>query len=238
MFNADNYIKFIQITPTSGTFSFRNYTDIEGNTIEAYQTFNNHNRGDSKPFWVTFSHRERTYRTTKERTVLVSKNGDAPQKMKLVDYLKNSPFTEDSPNLRGEPVLRLYDEEKDAKTAVDRTTLRMNAGNAALALTGQELIDVAAAIGSFSTSPTVLKSRVLEFADQEPELFMELVGDPTKEAKSLIRRGLKSGVLKTTGKIIRWEGTKIGADEEDAISTLMKDNEIMEGLKKAVKKLK
>lgn len=238
MFSADNFIKFIQITPTSGTFSFRNYTDREGNTIEAFQTFSNHNRSDSKPFWVTFSHRERTYRTTKERTVLVSKNGDAPTKMKLVDYLKNSPFTDESPNLRGEPVIRLYDEERDASIAVDRTVKRMEAGNKALELKDQELVDVAAAIGSFSTSPTVLKQRVLEFADQEPELFLEIVGDPTKEAKSLIRRGLKAGVLKTTGKIIRWEGTKIGADEEDAISTLMKDSEMLEGLRKAVKKLK
>jgi hypothetical protein len=238
MFTADNYIKFIQIIPTAGTFSFRNYTDKEGNTIEAYQTFSNHNRSDSKPFWVTFSHRERTYRTTKERTVLVSKNGDAPVKMKLVDYLKNSPFTDESPNLRGEPILRLYDEERDASIAVDRTTKRMEAGNLALSLSGQDLIDVAASIGAFSTSPTVLKSRVLEYADRDPESFLEAASDPTREAKSLIRRGLKSGVLKTTGRIIKWEGAKIGADEDDAISTLMKDAEMLDGLKKAVKKLK
>lgn len=237
MFDHSKFFYFIQIVPTTGTFGFRNYTDIEGNTYSAFQTlgatFNDH-----KPFWVTFSSRERTYRATKDREIMVSKNGDVPKKMKLKDYLLNSPFTADSQNLRGEPKIKLYDEVKDATTAVDRKTLRLQAGNIALSLSAQELAEMAQLIGVFADDLMVQKNRVLEFSDQEPEYFMELYNSGDREARSLIKKGLKSGVLKAKGKMITWEKETLGADEDDAVAKLQKDEALRKAVKKAVDKLK
>jgi hypothetical protein len=237
MFDHSKFNYFIQIVPTTGTFSFRNYTDIEGNTYSAFQTlgatFNDH-----KPFWVTFSSRERTYRASKDREILVSKNGDVPKKMKLKDYLMNSPFTAESPNLRGVAKIKLFDEAKDAKVGVDRRTLRIQAGNLALNLSQQELQEMAQLIGVFQDDMMVQKNRVLEFADQEPEAFMEIYNSGDREAKSLIKKGLSSGVLKKKGKMVVWENETLGADEEAAISRLMKEEPLKKAVTKAVNKLK
>lgn len=237
MFEHDKYFYFIQIVPTTGTISFRNYTDDEGNTYQAFSslgaTFREH-----RPFWITFSARERTYRTSKEREVLVSKNGDTPKKMKLKDYLLNSPFTAESPNLRGEPLIKLFDEVKDAKTAIDRREHRLKAGNLALGLTVEETTQMAQLIGVFNDDKLVQKNRVLEYADQEPDEFINLYNSPDREARSLVRKGLASGVLKLKGKMVVWESTTLGADIDDAVSKLLQDKVLMTSVAKAVKKLK
>lgn len=237
MFEHDKFFYFIQIVPTSGTFSFRNYTDNEGNTYSAFatlgQSFNDH-----KPFWVTFSARERTYRATKDREILVSKNGDTPKKMKLKDYLLNSPFTADSTNLRGEPKIKLFDEVKDARTGVDRRTRRIEAGNIALNLSPEQLAQMAQLIGVFSDDPMVQKNRVLEFADQDPEYFMELHGSGDREVRSLIKKGIAAGILKKKGKMVMWGKEMIGPDEDEATANLMKTPALAEAIRKDVTKLK
>jgi hypothetical protein len=237
MFEHDKFFYFIQIVPSSGTFSFRNYTDNDGNTYSAFstlgQTFNDH-----KPFWVTFSARERTYRAPKEREVLVSKNGDTPKKMKLKDYLLNTPFTAESPNLRGEPKIKLFDEIRDAKTGVDRRTRRIEAGNIALNLNPEQLAQMAQLIGVFSDDPMVQKNRVLEFADQDPEYFLELHGSGDRATRSLIKKGLSAGVLKKKGKMIMWDKEMVGPDEDEAVANLQKTPALAEAIKKAVDKLK
>lgn len=237
MFDHDKYFYFVQIVPTSGTFSFRNYTDNEGNTYSAFQTlgvtFNDH-----KAFWITFSARERTYRANKDREILVSKNGDVPKKMKLKDYLQNSPFTLDGPNLRGEAKIKLYDEVKDAQIGFDRKKQRIEAGNLALSLSPAECAQMAQLIGLFSDDQMVQKNRVLEFADQDPEYFMELYNSGDREVRSLIKKGLKAGVLKTKGKMVTWEKETLGADEDDAVARLQKQADLKNAVAKAVNKLK
>jgi hypothetical protein len=237
MFDHKIFDYFIQIRPTSGTVSFRNYTDIEGNTLSAFQTlgqtFNDH-----KPFWITFSVRERTYRAPKGRDIFVSINGDHPVKMKLADYLKNSPWTEGSKNLKGDATIKMFDEVKDAKTGVDRRKQRLEAGNIALNLSNDQLTQMAQLIGVFSDDKTVQLNRVLEFADQEPEAFLEFYNGADREAKALIKKGLKTGVLKEKGKMIMWDKEMIGADESEAISSLMKNEQLFKAVSTAVKKLK
>jgi hypothetical protein len=237
MFDHKLFDYFIQIRPTQGTVSFRNYTDNEGNTYCAFQTlgqtFNDH-----KPFWITFSVRERTYRASKGREIFVSKNGDLPEKVRLVEYLANSPWTEGSPNLRGEPTIKRFDEVKDAKTGVDRRKRRLEAGNIALNLSAEQMTQMAQLIGVFSDDKTVQMNRVLEFADQDPETFMEFYGSADREAKALVKKGLKTGVLKTKGKMVMWDKDMVGADEAEAISNLMKDKEKFDAIKKNVQKFK
>jgi hypothetical protein len=237
MFDHKVFDYFIQIHPTPGTVSFRNYTDIEGNTYSAFQTlgqtFNDH-----KPFWITFSVRERTYRASKGREIFVSRNGDIPERMKLADYLKNSPWTEGSPNLRGSATIKMFDEVKDAKTGVDRRKRRLEAGNIAVNLSPVQLTEMAQLIGVFSDDKTVQMNRVLEFADQEPETFLEFYNSADREAKAVIKKGLKTGVLKTKGKMVMWEKDMVGADEAEAIANLMKSPEKLEAIKLNIKRLK
>lgn len=237
MFDHDKFFYFAQITPTSGSVGFRNYTDNEGNTYSAFATlgvtFNDH-----KPFWVNFSARERIYRAAKDREILVSKNGDVPKKMKLVDFLKNSPFTEGSPNLRGNATIKLMDEVKDAKIAVDRAKLRLDAGNLALGLSPDETTKMAQLIGYFGDDPMVQKRRVLEFSDQEPELFTQLYHGEDRDARSLVKKGLASKVLKLRGKMVVWDKMTLGPDEDSAIARLMKEPELRDAVAQAVKKMK
>lgn len=237
MFDHKAFDYFIQIRPTQGTVSFRNYTDIEGNTYCAFQTlgptFNDH-----KPFWVTFSVRERTYRSSKGREIFVSKNGDFPEKMKLSDYLANSPWTEGSPNLKGEATIKKFDEVKDAKVGVDRRKRRLEAGNIALNLAPDQMAQMAQLIGVFSDDKNVQMNRVLEFADQDPEAFLEFYNSADREVKAVVKKGLKTGVLKNKGKMIMWDKDMVGADEADAVSNLLKDQTKLDAIKKNINKLK
>jgi hypothetical protein len=240
MFDHKQFDYFIQLIPTQGDWGFSNYPDLAGNTYQAYLNFNENNHQDSKRFYVKWSVRERTLRAPKDRDILVSINGDRPKKMKLKEFIANSPFTEGSKNLRGVPTIKLFDEVKDATTGIERKELRLKAGNAALEIrtNPERLAELARMIGCFRDEKDVQLNRVLEFADQDPEQFLKYVESPDTSVASLLKKGVDCGALKKKGKMIMWEKESLGADFDDAVSNLMKDKDKAKAVRHAVDKVK
>lgn len=233
MFNHENYFQFIQIKPTQGDQSFISYSDRDGNTYKGIASIDQH--GNKRPFVVTWSARNRIYRGVKTKKIMVEVNGKIKE-MPLYDYIKGYDRIENSPNLRGQPLIKELDEVKDAKLAISRKTLVAKAATTALGLEGQDLTDMAALIGVFKNDPDVQKFRVTEFADQDPEAFFELYNAPDFKVKALVRRAISAGVAKKKGRSIEWGG-ELHADEQDLVSALLKDEKRMKALESQTKKV-
>jgi len=156
--------------------------------------------------------------------------------LSAVEFLRNSPACVGSIN--GDYVndiqtgffYKEINEAKDARDAVDSRRLVIEAESKALQLKGAELEDIAAYIGVFDPSPEVLQHRVLDFSSNAPKKFLELLGDPSIKVRALIRRAIIGGVIKKEGLIHMWDAKMLGANEDEAVSMLIKD----EKLKKAV----
>lgn len=233
MFNHENYFQFIQLKPSEGDKSFISYSDREGNTYKAIASIDQH--GNKKPFVITWSARNRIYRNTKNRKVMVEVNGKIKD-MLLYEYIKGYDKVEGSPNLRGAAEYKELDEVKDAKLALSRKQTVAKAANVALALEGENLSDMAAMIGVFKNDPDVQKFRVAEFADQDPDKFFEIYDSPDFKAKALIRKSVNAGISKKKGRSFEWGG-ELHADENDFVSALLKDEKKLLALKKQVSKL-
>lgn len=153
-----------------------------------------------------------------------------------VDFLRNSPECYGSPNGyidNGVQVFAYFKEvnaAKDAEVALESRTVSIKAQSHALNLKGQALIDLAAVIGIFHNDEEVLRMKVLDYASNFPKKYLELIDDPSQKVKALLQKALNAGVFNKDGRQIKWENKLIGADEDEAISTLMKD----EKLKKAI----
>lgn len=233
MFNHTNYFQFIQIKPTEGDYSFISYTDHDGNTYKGIASIDQH--GNKRPFVVTWSARNRIYRGVKTKKIMVEVNGKIKD-MLLYDYIKGYDKIDKSPNLRGVALIKELDEVADAKLALSRKQNAAKAANAALALEGENLSDMAAMIGVFKNDPDVQKFRVTEFADQDPEKFFEIYDSPDFKAKALIRKATNSGVVKKKGRSFEWGG-ELHADEADFVSALLKDEKKLNALKKQAQKV-
>lgn len=232
MFNHENYFQFIQITPTEGEQSFISYTNSNGDTLEAIASVDQN--GYRRPFVVTWSARNRIYRGQRNKKIMVVKNGEMA-KMPLYDYIKG--FVEIMTDRHGNPLFKELDEVKDAKLALSRKELVVKASNKALELKGAELEDMAALIGVFVQDPDVQKFRVVEFADQDPQMFLDILNSPDFKVKALVRKATKSGTALQKGKTVEWAG-QLFADESDFISALLKDEKKLNALEKQVNKNK
>ncbi len=156
--------------------------------------------------------------------------------LKAIDFLRNSPECLNSTNghkIGNQQVLVYFKELNDSKDAADAIATRrisLDAQNAALALKGDDLVDFAAVIGIFNVNPDILSHRVLDYASNYPTKTLEYINDPSRKVKALVKKAINAKVFSEDGRQIKWEGKLIGADEDEAVSNLLKD----EKLKKAI----
>lgn len=222
------YVYFLYVG-NNPKYSFRTYTDPTTGHEAGYVIGYDKNKQPLYKEWYFDYSGKRQIRVSTEE---VDKEGK-----KAVDFLRNSPEFYSNPNglyVAGAQVLAMFreiNEDAEAQTAVDSRAKVIEAQAKALKLKGQELKDVAAVIGVFTDKEAVLTHRVIDFAANFPDKFVALVDDASLQVRSLIKRAVNAGVFKVDGRVIKWEGKVIGADEDDAVSALMKD----ETLKKAVK---
>jgi hypothetical protein len=228
MKNFGDYVYFIYVG-NNPRYSFRTYTDPDTGAVAGYVIGYDKNREPIYKEWY--------FDYSGKRQIRVGANEVDKEGKKAIDFLRRSPECHKSENghyLEGAQVLVMFreiDDEADAQTAVDTRAVVIEAQAKALKLKGQELKDIAAIIGVFSDSEAVLTHRVLDFAANYAERFLKLTNDPALKIRSLVKRAVNAGVFKVDGKMIRWETKTVGADEDDAVSNLMKD----ETLQKAVK---
>lgn len=227
--NFGNYVYFVY-TGTNKRYSFSTYTDKETGNTMGYRIGTDKN---GEPKYKTWD-----FNYDSKFNVRVNIHEKDLDGKSAVEFLKNAPDCEGSKNGHYDPssgqqyltYFKEANEEKDAEKIVDARLLVVEAMSAAAALKGKELDEFAAIIGVFGDKPKIKVQRVLDFASNYPKKMLELINDPTRSVKALVERAINAGVFSQDGKIIKWENKTIGADKDEAISNVLKD----EKLRKAI----
>jgi hypothetical protein len=232
-FNADEYVKFALITPIEGSWGFTSYTDLKGDTYRAISGY--FPSGLPRNFEIYWSAVERIHRFPKNKTLRVLVNGREEQ-MKQMDYIKNHPACEDSPNkTEYQPTLfKALDPIKDAGLVLDRIKRRNQAVNEAFALDGRDLDDMAILLGVFNDDLIFKQARIAEFAGQDPEAFLKYLSAGDRPVRAVIRKAISVGKLKQTGEAIFWEKESLGGNEDHAVSYLTSNPEKLQALEELI----
>jgi hypothetical protein len=230
--NFNDYAYFVYLG-NNKTYGFRNYTDPSTGLECGYVTgFDKHGSPVYKE-WV--------FDNDSRRQIRVGINEIDKEKKKAIDFLRNCPECFGSPNGRyviganGEQkqVLAYFkeiNETADAEKALASRKISIDAQKKALELKGAELVEMASFVNVFNSDEGILMVKVLDFAHNRPADFLAIYDDPARKVKALLNKALHASVLSKDGQMIKWEGKVIGADFDDAVSNLMKD----EKLKKAI----
>lgn len=161
---------------------------------------------------------------------------EVPMFIKSVDFLRGYPECKGSPN--GDDSGWSFSELKereDAITAVDASKIQLKALNAAMNLGINDLKEMSALYGYFDTDDAMQKKYLLEVAGADPSKFLEFFEAPERSAKALLKKATSLGVVKTKGALHVWEAETIGVDEAMAVSRLMKDTDLQEALRNAIR---
>lgn len=237
-FNPNDYVHFVYLTPKNASYGFSTYQTLEGD-VKFISYGKDPKTGEPIKYFFTFSKKDRVIRVHKNKKDIFGNS--------VVEFLRNSPECKNSPNGTYEPnengdlvqvgvIFKEMNEESDAEKAIAAKEYRLKAETLAANLKGEELHEVAALLGIYGKE-TLVKHAVMEVAGNRPPQFMEAYDNPNRKAFALIRKGLNAKVLLQKGSIIMWNDTTIGADEQDAVATLLKDKKMMTALSEAIKKV-
>lgn len=232
--NFGEYVYFCYVGNNAG-YSFRNYVDPNTGLERGYIMGYDKNRNPVLKNWE--------FDNGPKRQIRVHINEKDREGQKAVDFLRDSPECYQSKNgkyVEGDKqvafLFREINTNKDAEDAISTRAKVINAQKKALDLKGQELVEVANIIGVFSDQEAVLSHKVLDFSSNFPDRFVALLEDPSRKVKALIKKALNDKVLTLNGKMVMWESKNIGADEDDAVSNLMKDDKLMAAIKLHIQK--
>lgn len=237
MNNYDDYVFFIfDPSRMNKKFGFRTYDDKRGNTI-GYEKGGKEKDG-------TPSYKKWSFDRDSRRTIRVHVDEQDNKGLKAVDFLRNSPACAGSPNgtytangVQLDYYFKEVNEAGDAKKALDILLVKSKAITKAATVTGQDLIDVCALIGVMNKPEEILRFRLMDYAQNFPEKLLEMVEDPTRQVRSLVRRAIESNVFLKDGPVIKWENKIIGANEDIAVSNLLADKTLLSTVETVVKKL-
>ena len=219
----DNYVYYATIDANK-FFGFDAYTDPETGEI-IYIT--NRKDQDGNPV-------KRRFHWSPDRRMM-----RIPQTQKeVINFIDNSPYEKNSPNLIGRPKIQKIDEHGNAKVAVETVRLKNKAENEALKLKNDKLRFIAAILGENSEDSELQLFKVVEYAGKNPKTFLEdILGDPNLEALGLLNIALSNQVVDTKGSVYLWKKQKLGLNQRDAVAYLMNNQDVMEGIKTELKVL-
>lgn len=235
MKNFGDYIYFYYVGNNAG-YSFRNYTDPQTGMEVGYIVGYDRNR---QPVFKNWEFDNGT-----KRQVRVHKDEKDREGKSAAEFLRNSPecfksvngkYIEDGTK-QVAFLFREINEEQDATEAMATRSKVIMAQAKALELKGEDLKDIAEIIGVFTDLEAVRAHKVLDFSANKPYEFLALLEDPSRKIKALLKKALQDNIFKRNGKMIMWEGKQIGADEDDAVSTLQKDEKLLSAIKLNLKK--
>lgn len=222
MKNFSDYTYFLYIGKNP-KYSFRNYTDPDTGQERGFVIgYDKNNQPILKEWYFDYSAKRQVRVSDKE----IDKTGQ-----KAIDFLRNSPEFYSNPN--GYEALYMFkeiNEERDAVSAVDTRRKLIEAQSKALELKGKELEQIANIIGVFTKGEALQTQRVLDFAANFSDKFLELVADPALKLRALIEKAINDGVFKLDGKMVKWEGKSIGADKDEALANLSKDEKLLKAV--------
>lgn len=223
----DDYVYFVYIG-NNVRYGFSTYTDPITGQTRGY-VVGKDDKGN--PIYKNFSFNFDSQKQIRVHKSEVDLNGQSK-----LDFLRNSPECMGSPNgtfVNGSQVLAYFKEvndAKDASIALESRETAIKAQSTAIGLKGTALSDLAAIIGIFSDEEETLRLKVLDYASNYPTKFLSLMEDPSVKVKALLKRAINANVFSVDGKQIKWEGKLIGADEDDALSNLLKDDKLRKAI--------
>lgn len=157
------------------------------------------------------------------------------------EFLRNHPDCEGSPNgdyvirngekIQQGAVYRIYDPQRDAEVAFDSMAARVKAQNDAFNLDPETLGEVANILGYYGEPDKAMRTTVVEYASKRPSEFYELLESGDRSLRALVRKALNEEVFTKKGSLIMWGTFMVGGNEDDAINTLMKDQNMIDKLK-------
>jgi hypothetical protein len=158
------------------------------------------------------------------------------------DYLANHPNCKDSPNgtYLGEGderiqigiVFKLMDTEGDAEVALETAKRKARAESIALEIDDATLQDIAAHIGIFGEANDLMRHQVYQWAGRKPIDYFEVLNSGDRAIRAIVRKALQEGIFTKKGEVIQWSGTLIGSNEDDAVSKLMREKDVLQALEK------
>lgn len=231
------YVYFAYVG-SNGHYTFSTYTDAETGELVGYVIGRDKN---GQPLYKNWE-----FNADSRNQVRVRENEKDKEGKLAIDFLRRHPECGNSPNGHylgdGEDKKQLLvyfteiNEEKTANDAVSARKLVIDAQNAALALKGKDLDEMAAVIGIFTDKESLKVHRVLDYSSNYPQKFLELLNDPKRKVLATLRKGVNSGVLVQDGRMIKWEGKLVGADEDDAVSNLLSDDKLRKAIELNIEK--
>lgn len=232
-----------KMVPAMGTFSFRDYTDKtnalgKGSGISVQYVISKDARGRDRGKFFTLSQSHNAFMVNDTDTDLYG--------VRMYDFIANSPFCEGSPNgnyrrdengdlIQVNIMFRLMNSEADAEVALEADIRRSKAQLSAAEIDEQTLLEVATiGLGRTGDPDKVMRHAVVQWAGKRPQDYFDILDSGDRPIKSAIRRALSDRIFEQKGSLIYWGQTLIGADEDTAVATLMKDEQLLNALKEKV----
>lgn len=253
-YNANNITWFIAVgdalskITNGGSIGFKGYTDQadalgkgRGTYIEFVQSKDNNGREKGK--WFEFNDSRRRFQVRVGETDIKG--------MKMYDFLKSYPGCEGSPNgtyhdYDGHQVqlgveFRELNMAKDAEVALEAEQKRAEAIASALDVDEGTLSEIAANIAVFRDDKLadgqpdrIMRLHVFQFADKKPHEYFKLLNSGDRPVRAIVRKALADGTFSQRGTVIFWKETMLGADEDAAIATILREPRMLEVLQKKV----
>lgn len=169
----------------------------------------------------------------------------------VIDFLRRHPDCDGSPNghyvtdsdgktTQVGAVYKEINEGKDAKIGIDAIKTKTKATNHALTLEdpskADELKEISVMAGYFSNDPGMQHWHLLQYAANSPDRYLEIVEDPTRKAKYIIKSGLygENAVLRKKGFMIFWQEIHLGNSFDEAVQKILSDKLIMKAIEDAL----
>jgi len=198
-------------------FSFRTYSDIDGNTcgVEVSKDKN------QNPVYKQFVFEDGSYSTNNTRDI---------------EFIQNHPECYGSPNYRGIISFKELDVKKDAVTSTELAKMRIKAESIAIGLEGEELATIAVLCGTNNPDPTFQLEKVLQFASKNPKSFLEMTDGKTEaqnEATAVLKKSIALGTSTLKGTVIYFDDIRLGINEDKAVEMLLSEPDILLTVKNA-----
>lgn len=158
------------------------------------------------------------------------------------DFLANYPGCAGSPNGtyigEGEDrvqigvLFKLMDTAGDAEIALETAERKTKAEASALEVDEETLQDLAAHIGVFGAPDKLMRHQVYQWAGKRPLDYFEVLNSGDRAIRAIVRKALQQNIFTKKGDVIQWSGTLIGSNEDDAVSKLMREKDVLEALQK------
>jgi len=201
----------------TGTVTLRNYTDETG-VVREFKDSNDN---------------PRVKKYTKALTVLNMENeNDRLEYLHLKDhpiYIKGS-----------SPLLKIVDVVAEAEERTNNREAAIDAMIEARGLRGEKLVNFARVLGinTLNVLETVIKDRVYDYAERQPEEFLTAFKDPNRLFKEILHKGKVKGVFSHKNNVWKYRETLMGGNIDEAILWLNENEDLLPSIRKELSSVK